>query len=56
MLADESVKHQEDREEVYNPKNNFGLAEIIFPKKKSRDEGQRSPQMTLGERAKLNRK
>jgi len=55
MLADESVKHQEDREEVYNPKNNFGLDKTIFPKPKSRAEMHNSPKMTLGERTKLNR-
>src|SRR5665213_1105977 len=46
MLADESLKHQEDREEVYNQKNNFGLTPITFPKTKSRAEMHDSPKMT----------
>ena len=55
MLAEESMKRQEDREEVFNEKNNFGLPEIPFPKKKLPDQRHNSPKMTLGERAKYNR-
>lgn len=54
MLADESLKHLEDREEVYNEKNNFGLAEINFPGKLSHQR-LNEPKMTPGEKAKYNR-
>ncbi len=55
MLADESVKHQEDREEVYNQKNNYGIDKTVYPKPKSRAEMFDYPKLTLGEKAKLNR-
>ena len=55
MLADESLKHQEDREEVFNEKNNFGLSEITIQKKNPSKERTIVPKMTLAERAKLNR-
>jgi hypothetical protein len=63
MLAEESLKHQEDRKEVFNEQNNFGLTDstkankdyTISRKKAPRPDGYK-PQMTLGERAKYNRK
>ena len=63
MLADESVKHQDDRKEVYNEQNNFGLTDSKIANKDytiSRKKAPRrtlyEPQMTLAERAKLNKK
>ena len=55
MLAEESLKHLEDREEVFNEKNNFGLPEIIILKKKLPNKSHSSPTMNLGERTKDNR-
>ncbi|MGN6604536.1 MAG: hypothetical protein ACTHK8_18905 [Ginsengibacter sp.] len=58
MLAEESVKNQEDRLEVYNPANNFGVQEIS-PFKKKHKEPRRyrnEPTVTLGERAEYLRK
>jgi hypothetical protein len=52
MLAEESVKNQEDRYEVYNPANNFGVQEVSFRKKKEPRPVRHEPTMTLGERAK----
>ena len=55
MLAEESLKHLEDREEVFNEKNNFGLPENTIPKKKLPNKSHSSPTMNLGERVKDNR-
>ena len=55
MLADESLKHLEDRKEVFNEKNNFCIPEITFSKKSVPAKRHSSPTMTLAERAKLNR-
>ena len=55
MLAEESLKHIEDRKEVFNEKNNFGLSENIITKKKLPNKSHSSPTMNLGERAKDNR-
>jgi len=55
MLAEESLKHLEDREEVFNEKNNFGLPENTITKKKLPNKSHSSPTMSLGERAKDNR-
>ena len=54
MLAEESLKHLEDREEVFNEKNNFGSPENTIPKKKLPNKSHSSPTMNLGERAKDN--
>ena len=54
MLAEESLKHLEDREEVFNEKNNFGSPEKTIPKKKLPNKSHSSPTMNLGERAKDN--
>lgn len=54
MLAEESIKHLEDREEVFNEKNNFGLREATTPKKKSQRKNHNPPAITLGDRVKDN--
>ena len=36
MLSEESLKHGEDRKEVYNEQNNFGLGDFSIPKKQPR--------------------
>lgn len=63
MLAEESVKHQEDRKEVFNEQNNFGLTDSKIAKKdytisRKKEPGsfEFEPLMTLGERAKYNAK
>src|SRR5665213_2553038 len=58
MIAEESLKRQGDRKEVYNQENNFGLNEIAnFPNNKTgiRKKGMNS-KITLAERAKYNNK
>jgi hypothetical protein len=35
MLADESLNHLDDRKEVYNQQNKFGIDEIKIPEKKA---------------------
>jgi len=50
MLGEESIKHLEDREEVFNEKNNFGLRETSNPKKKSQRKSSILPTIILGER------
>ena len=55
MLAEESLKHLEDRKEVFNEKKYFGLSENTIPKKKLPNKSHTSPTMNLGERAKDNR-
>jgi hypothetical protein len=35
MLADESLNHLDDRKEVYNQQNKFGIDEIKIPEKKT---------------------
>ena len=61
MLSEESLKHQEDRKEVFNEQNNFGLKDSTIanknstiPKNKAPRPSEYQPQMTLAERAKLN--
>ena len=61
MLSEESLKHQEDRKEVFNEQNNFGLKNAAIANKNpaiSKNKAPRpseyKPQMTLAERAKLN--
>lgn len=51
MLADESVKHLEDRKEVFNESNDFGISNITFKRQKTirKDTGSK---ITLAERAK----
>ncbi|MGN6802558.1 MAG: hypothetical protein ACTHJN_11695 [Ginsengibacter sp.] len=56
MLAEERVKNQEDRLEVYNPGNNFGVNEVSFRKPKEPHKVRHEPTMTLGERAEYLRK
>jgi len=51
MLADESVKHLEDRKEVFNETNNFGITNITPSKKQKPNRKDPGPQMTLAERA-----
>jgi hypothetical protein len=34
MLADESLKHQEDRKEAFNEKNNFGITNSSIEKRR----------------------
>lgn len=56
ILAEESMKSQEDRYDVYNHANNFGVQEISFRKKKEPSKVRHEPTMTLGERAEYLRK
>ena len=58
MLAEESLNHLEDRKEVFNEQNNFGLPEITISNKSNKkvpDERKIIPILSLGERAKYNR-
>ena len=58
MLAEESLNHLEDRKEVFNEQNNFGLPETTISNKSNKKEpDQRKiiPIMSLGERSKYNR-
>ena len=53
MIADVSLTHQEDREEVFNPQNNYGVKvvkQVKFEGKKKRMSYDSGP--TLGERRK----
>ena len=54
MLAEESLNHQEDRKEVFNEPNNFGLTDITFLNKKAPNQRRDIPNISLGERAKKN--
>lgn len=55
MLAEEAIKHLEDREEVFNQKNNFGISDFQSFKKKKQKGTFDKPQTTLEERIKNNR-
>ena len=54
MLAEESLNHQEDRKEVFNEPNNFGLSDITFSNKKAPNQRRDIPNLSLEERAKKN--
>lgn len=52
MLADESIKHLEDRKEVFNESNNFGIpASMLFKREKPKKK-ETGSMITLAERAK----
>ena len=55
MLAEESLNHVEDRKEVFNEQNNFGLPGDTISNKNAPNKRHDSPKMSLGERAKYNR-
>lgn len=55
MLADESLKHLEDRKEVFNEQNNFGITEVEVSNYNKSSRNKVAPTMTLAERAKKNR-
>ena len=54
MLAEESLNHQEDRKEVFNEQNNFGLVDFRILNKKDSNKRMDVPNLSLGERAKKN--
>ncbi|MGN6802389.1 MAG: hypothetical protein ACTHJN_10810 [Ginsengibacter sp.] len=56
MIAEESVKNQEDRNEVYNPGNNFGVNEVSFRKPKEPRKYRHEPTMTMLQLVEYNRK
>ena len=52
MLAEESLNHLEDRKEVFNESNNFGLTNITFLNKKTPNQRREIPNLSPGERVK----
>jgi hypothetical protein len=52
MIAEESLKHQGDRKEVYNEQNNFGIDDIDPKMKPMKPRRYYSIKPTLGERNK----
>ena len=51
MIAEKSLKFQADREEVFNPENNFRISPVTWTKKKKEKRGIPS-NFTLGDRNK----
>ena len=52
MLAEGSLNHLEDRKEVINEQNNFGLYDFTRLKSKTLNQRNDVPNLSLGERAK----